>query len=452
MKQNPGKFFKLDEGKIAYDERGRAVIKDTMILNLKTGRVVSKANNRAYKKAMKDNAAHRKKQVETEENKQKYDKKKSDDMTKMKQPSQPTSKSYYKIINGVKYDRTLCDLAEHMAGDTGILTQSQMQEVIKATEDGSGTTDIEKASINYLRAKYMPLAKETKKEEVREEEKPYVVKEENKEEEKEEETKEEETKEEETKEEETKEEEQRPPRSFKGSKTQNIHHPPLVDRYFQSRDLFFEASEDARQSLRETPTPPDEDISELCSVYGLGVYYELGGREEWLELRTVIAKKMQRPGATETKGDVGGDEDYTVGVILDIQDLDMDIGQLKEMLMKYKKGMMNLEARDEKIETAKKVFTPNARTLNNVTVEEPTAGEKPKKREGFDLNEPVPNHPTIQRQSTTYENLGDEGEPLFGGINPQNFEPDNFVQRRNFVEVPTQREVNNEGVRHRFRL
>lgn len=64
--------------------------------------------------------------------------------------------SYYKEIDGKKYDRELLDLADELTqgqGD-GRLSKDDAGKLLEAVKDGSNYTDIEKATIKYIRDNY----------------------------------------------------------------------------------------------------------------------------------------------------------------------------------------------------------------------------------------------------------------------------------------------------------
>ncbi len=64
--------------------------------------------------------------------------------------------SYYKTIDGHKYDGELIDLADKLtagAGD-GQISVEDAKSLYKAVADGDVYTDIEKATVSYLRDNY----------------------------------------------------------------------------------------------------------------------------------------------------------------------------------------------------------------------------------------------------------------------------------------------------------
>merc|ERR1712137_1362375 len=61
--------------------------------------------------------------------------------------------SYYKIIDGVKYDRALLEAAEAFAKD-GQVGYPEAKELWKDAEDGAGVTDTEKATLEYAMKAY----------------------------------------------------------------------------------------------------------------------------------------------------------------------------------------------------------------------------------------------------------------------------------------------------------
>jgi hypothetical protein len=64
--------------------------------------------------------------------------------------------SYYKTIDGKKYDRELLELADQLtqgAGD-GRLSKADAAKLLEAVKDGDSYTDIEKATVAYVREHY----------------------------------------------------------------------------------------------------------------------------------------------------------------------------------------------------------------------------------------------------------------------------------------------------------
>ncbi len=60
-----------------------------------------------------------------------------------------TGSSMYKTINGVKYDRSALDLADHLAKD-GKIDQGDAKKLWAEVEDGPGVTATEKRTIEYI--------------------------------------------------------------------------------------------------------------------------------------------------------------------------------------------------------------------------------------------------------------------------------------------------------------
>ncbi len=64
--------------------------------------------------------------------------------------------SYYKIIDGVKYDKQLLDVAEELTsgkGD-GRISEREIQLIVKLAKDGRGITPTEQATLYYIRASF----------------------------------------------------------------------------------------------------------------------------------------------------------------------------------------------------------------------------------------------------------------------------------------------------------
>lgn len=64
--------------------------------------------------------------------------------------------SYYKTIDGVKYDRELLELADKLTkgqGD-GRLSVDDAKQLYEGVADGDSYTDIEKATVKYIRENY----------------------------------------------------------------------------------------------------------------------------------------------------------------------------------------------------------------------------------------------------------------------------------------------------------
>jgi len=56
--------------------------------------------------------------------------------------------SYYKVVDGVKYDRELLEMADTAAKD-GKVSLDDAQKLLEAAKDGKGITEIEKATLKY---------------------------------------------------------------------------------------------------------------------------------------------------------------------------------------------------------------------------------------------------------------------------------------------------------------
>ncbi len=64
--------------------------------------------------------------------------------------------SYYKEIDGKKYDRALLETADELvsgAGD-GRLSKADAEQLLEKVKDGDSYTDIEKDTVKYLRENY----------------------------------------------------------------------------------------------------------------------------------------------------------------------------------------------------------------------------------------------------------------------------------------------------------
>ncbi|CAK0877166.1 unnamed protein product [Prorocentrum cordatum] len=61
--------------------------------------------------------------------------------------------SYYKVIDGVRYDRALLEAAEGFAAD-GQVGYPEARKLWKNAQDGAGVTDIEKATLEYAMKVY----------------------------------------------------------------------------------------------------------------------------------------------------------------------------------------------------------------------------------------------------------------------------------------------------------
>ena len=64
--------------------------------------------------------------------------------------------SYYKTIDGVKYDGELIELADKLtagAGD-GRISKEDASQILEAVKDGASYTDIEKDTVKHLRDNY----------------------------------------------------------------------------------------------------------------------------------------------------------------------------------------------------------------------------------------------------------------------------------------------------------
>lgn len=66
------------------------------------------------------------------------------------------AESYYKVIDGKKYDKQMLDIADASvagAGD-GRISVEDAKKLIEAVKDGNEYTDIEKDTMKYIRDNY----------------------------------------------------------------------------------------------------------------------------------------------------------------------------------------------------------------------------------------------------------------------------------------------------------
>ncbi len=66
------------------------------------------------------------------------------------------SESYYKIIDGTKYDRQMLEIAESVTagqGD-GRISLEDAKKLLAAVTDGGSYTEIEKTTMAYIRANF----------------------------------------------------------------------------------------------------------------------------------------------------------------------------------------------------------------------------------------------------------------------------------------------------------
>jgi hypothetical protein len=63
---------------------------------------------------------------------------------------------YYKTIDGVKYDGELIELADKLTtgGGDGRISKEDASQILDGVKDGDSYTDIEKATVKYLRDNY----------------------------------------------------------------------------------------------------------------------------------------------------------------------------------------------------------------------------------------------------------------------------------------------------------
>ena len=63
---------------------------------------------------------------------------------------------YYKTIDGEKYDGELIELADKLTTGAGYgrISKADAGELLEAVKDGASYTDIEKATIKYIRENY----------------------------------------------------------------------------------------------------------------------------------------------------------------------------------------------------------------------------------------------------------------------------------------------------------
>jgi len=65
----------------------------------------------------------------------------------------PSPKSYYKIIDGIKYDHSLLLECEDAAKD-GVVSEAEAQRLYEQACDGKGVTDIEEVTLKYALKNY----------------------------------------------------------------------------------------------------------------------------------------------------------------------------------------------------------------------------------------------------------------------------------------------------------
>eukprot|EP00930_Biecheleria_cincta_P075433 TRINITY_DN625_c1_g1_i1.p1 TRINITY_DN625_c1_g1~~TRINITY_DN625_c1_g1_i1.p1 ORF type:complete len:975 (+),score=327.07 TRINITY_DN625_c1_g1_i1:85-3009(+) len=70
--------------------------------------------------------------------------------SKLKRAVAKRGQSYYKVIDGAKYDRELLDAAEDMAAD-GQISEQEMKDLWAQAEDGPGITPTEKRTLEHIR-------------------------------------------------------------------------------------------------------------------------------------------------------------------------------------------------------------------------------------------------------------------------------------------------------------
>ena len=61
--------------------------------------------------------------------------------------------SYYKVIDGKKYDRALLEAAEAAVAGTGDgrISRGDAEKLLEQVKDGDKYTDVEKATVRYIR-------------------------------------------------------------------------------------------------------------------------------------------------------------------------------------------------------------------------------------------------------------------------------------------------------------
>lgn len=64
--------------------------------------------------------------------------------------------SYYKTIDGKKYDAELLELADKLTsgGGDGRISMADAEKIYEAVRDGNSYTDIEKDTVAYIRDNY----------------------------------------------------------------------------------------------------------------------------------------------------------------------------------------------------------------------------------------------------------------------------------------------------------
>jgi len=72
------------------------------------------------------------------------------------------AESYYKVIDGVRYDRELIDMAEAATKSAGVVSEEEAKAIWEAAQDGKGVTACEKRTLEYtlIAVKYTDKAAE----------------------------------------------------------------------------------------------------------------------------------------------------------------------------------------------------------------------------------------------------------------------------------------------------
>jgi len=106
------------------------------------------AANESHKKAKAEKEASDKHAAEKKTAHESVDKKEPP-AKKAKTETTAPVKSYYKVIDGKKYDRELLDLAEKDTESAGVISYAEAQELWECAQDGKGVTQIERDTLEY---------------------------------------------------------------------------------------------------------------------------------------------------------------------------------------------------------------------------------------------------------------------------------------------------------------
>jgi len=142
----------LQNAKKAHEAAKQKVVEEEG--NAKKAKGEHHAADEKHKKAKAEKEASDKNVVEKRAAHDAAHKKKEPPAKKPKTETTPPVPSYYKVIDGKKYDRELLEMAEKDTESAGVISYAEAQELWEHAQDGKGVTQVERATLEYTMQKF----------------------------------------------------------------------------------------------------------------------------------------------------------------------------------------------------------------------------------------------------------------------------------------------------------